>query len=379
LDPDLETHREDLFGNCEVIADLNFRCVRVDAARGKDDFHVIQGLRDTSEGVEEPKCYAWQRWGATGSRGGHSVEGPLEEAEVRERLAEVFHEKTGAALGEINPGDPAVADGMYWLVPPIAPSREVQWQYYVSDGVDGKAPGWYPYQKDASMEMEEIFATHRAAENDPRTAVRVISSGYFSYTVDLTNMNQTNTKTKKQRDIRRAEGTDVQADDAEAEAYAGKKKKATIMAKPAAAAPIVAAPAAPKAKGKAKVKKAAKAKAAKKPKPPPAPETKPLTLDKTYAKAAKKTKMTKKQIRAAMEAVVEIAAEQAAKFGKFRLAKAINMKLVTKKATEEYVGTNPFTKAPHTFKAKPERKTVRAKPSKFFLRTLSKPVAAPEA
>merc|ERR1712216_199625 len=40
-------------------------------------------------------------------------------------------------------------------------------------------------------------------ERDSRTASRVISSGYFSYRVDLANLKQENTRTGKVRDIRR--------------------------------------------------------------------------------------------------------------------------------------------------------------------------------
>ena len=58
------------------MADLNARLVYIDVGEdastsgGRDDFHVLQGLVDTSiaEEVEE-RFHYWQRWGATGSRG----------------------------------------------------------------------------------------------------------------------------------------------------------------------------------------------------------------------------------------------------------------------------------------------------------------------
>jgi len=358
LDHDLTIHRPDLAAKVSLIAGLDLRLVCIDPDAGRDDFHVLQGLRDDAAETEEC-CYAWQRWGATGSRGGHSLDGPHKEYEVTEILKGVFLEKSGAELGSIKPGDQAL-EGKYWLQPASVASREVQWQYYVADGVDGKKVDWYPYTQEASLEMEEIYAQHKANEQDARTAVRIVNSGYFSYTINLTEMHQTNTKTKKQREIRRAEGAEIQAADAEAEAYAGKKK-----AKPAAAAPVAA-----KAAAKGKVK----AKVAKAPKPvkPVKPE-KPLRLGKVYSSAAKKAGMRTKQVRAAMEAVLEIAAEEALKWGKFRLAKAINMKLVTKPAREEKAGINPFTKEPCIYKAKPEVKTIKAKPSSIFVRTLSKP------
>merc|ERR1711862_275362 len=42
-----------------------------------------------------------------------------------------------------------------------------------------------------------------------RTAARLISSGYFTYKVDLTKMIQQNTRTKKVRTIRRAIGAQI--------------------------------------------------------------------------------------------------------------------------------------------------------------------------
>lgn len=40
----------------------------------------------------------------------------------------------------------------------------VIWQYYVGDGVDGKATGWYDYEEDASDVVEGL---HVALEENP--------------------------------------------------------------------------------------------------------------------------------------------------------------------------------------------------------------------
>ena len=45
-------------------------------------------------------------------------------------------------------------------------------------------------------------------------------------------------------------------------------------------------------------------------------------------------------------------------------AKPAKFIVIKKLATKEHQGTNPFTKEPMTFKAKPARKIVRARPVK---------------
>merc|ERR1719222_1202715 len=89
------------------------------------------------------------------------------------------------------------------------PDLQAKWEYYVDDGVDGKRPGWYPYVTSASDEVEELYAQHVANGCDARTSVRLVRSGYFSYKVDLDSMTQRNTRTGKQRTIRRAQGNSV--------------------------------------------------------------------------------------------------------------------------------------------------------------------------
>merc|ERR1711937_446171 len=122
-------------------------------------------------------------------------------------LHQVFKDKTGKEWGSINPGDRALP-GKYWLQRDFNPSEKAKWQYYVHDNIDGKRNDWYDYDANASEEVEELFAQHKANSCEKRTATRVVSSGNlgFSYLVDLEAMTQTNTKTRKSRQIRRLTG-----------------------------------------------------------------------------------------------------------------------------------------------------------------------------
>jgi hypothetical protein len=127
---------------------------------------------------------------------------------------------------------------MFWLQQHATPDLKAQWQYYVSDGVDGKRTGWYPYAASASDEVEELYSQHVANARESRTATRVVSSGYFTYKVDLDNMKQTNQRTKKVRSIRRAHG-EVPREDGARELMKARAKTMPPMAamkKPAKAA-----------------------------------------------------------------------------------------------------------------------------------------------
>merc|ERR1712072_103795 len=85
-----------------------------------------------------------------------------------------------------------------------------------------------------------------------------------------------------------------------------------------------------------------------------------------YAAVAEKTGLKPKEVKAAIEGVVAVAAEQLKACGKFKLGGALNLKLKKKPARAAKKGVNPFTKEPCVFKAKPASKTVRALPMKKF-------------
>merc|ERR1712054_673010 len=83
-----------------------------------------------------------------------------------------------------------------------------------------------------------------------------------------------------------------------------------------------------------------------------------------YSSVAETTGLKSKDVKAVVEGVIEVAAAELKKTGRFKLAGALNMKLKKKAAQPARKGVNPFTKEPCVFKAKPASKTVRALPMK---------------
>ncbi len=81
---------------------------------------------------------------------------------------------------------------------------------------------------------------------------------------------------------------------------------------------------------------------------------------------AKKTGLTKKQIASALEALNAIVAQQLGKRGpgEVIIPGLLRMGVVEKPATAQHEGINPFTKEPMTYKARPARKVIRARPLK---------------
>jgi len=77
---------------------------------------------------------------------------------------------------------------------PVGEAKGV-WQYY-----DG---GWHDYVPEASSIVEGVYQEFKAAGESPLD-IRAIKSGHFSYMVNFTQMDQTNTSTGTIRKIRRA-------------------------------------------------------------------------------------------------------------------------------------------------------------------------------
>merc|ERR1712127_129596 len=87
-----------------------------------------------------------------------------------------------------------------------------------------------------------------------------------------------------------------------------------------------------------------------------------MTASAAYSSVAETTGLKSKDVKAVVEGIIEVAAEQLKKNGKFKLAGALTLKLKKKPARAAKKGVNPFTKEPCVFKAKPASKTVRALP-----------------
>merc|ERR1711874_156850 len=89
-----------------------------------------------------------------------------------------------------------------------------------------------------------------------------------------------------------------------------------------------------------------------------------MTASQAYGTVAETCGLKAKDVKAVVEGIVTVAAEQLKKSGSFKLAGALNLKLKKKPATPARKGVNPFTKEPCVFKARPASKTVRALPMK---------------
>lgn len=79
------------------------------------------------------------------------------------------------------------------------------------------------------------------------------------------------------------------------------------------------------------------------------------------AAVAEKSGLTKKQANMALEAINKVVARELSKKGpgEVVLPGLLKLSVVTKPATSQHEGVNPFTKEPMTYKAKAARKVVK--------------------
>merc|ERR1712176_699485 len=89
-----------------------------------------------------------------------------------------------------------------------------------------------------------------------------------------------------------------------------------------------------------------------------------LTVSGGYAAVAETAGLKGKDVKAAVEGLLAVAAAEMGKHGSFKIGGCLNLKLKSKPATPARKGVNAFTKEPCVFKAKPASKTVRALPMK---------------
>ncbi len=81
------------------------------------------------------------------------------------------------------------------------------------------------------------------------------------------------------------------------------------------------------------------------------------------AAVAEKSGLTKKQANMALEAINKVVARELSKKGpgEVILPGLLKLSVVTKPASPQHEGVNPFTKEPMTYKAKAARKVVKAR------------------
>ena len=84
-----------------------------------------------------------------------------------------------------------------------------------------------------------------------------------------------------------------------------------------------------------------------------------MTKSQLIEKIATETEISKKEVKGVLETLASVGYKELKKSGVFLLPG-----FAKKPATKARKGTNPFTGEPMTFKAKPARKIVRARPVK---------------
>ncbi|KAK9814186.1 hypothetical protein WJX72_001934 [[Myrmecia] bisecta] len=218
----------------------------LDLSKNMDKYYVLQALEDMTTG--ETLCYG--RWGKTGRCGSAMVwEAPTADDAVA-WFRKKFRAKTGVAwedrashpqpkpnkyshlIGVPGGPGPAAASQAAGGASSSASSNnfaagatarmETQippgtgfWKYWVDDGVDGKATGWYPYDLEAAGKVEDLFAEWI---HNPQLKLdsRVVASGQFEYRVELKAMTQQNVvhSNRKVRKIRRVVNKDLLASQA---------------------------------------------------------------------------------------------------------------------------------------------------------------------
>uniref|UniRef100_A0A7R9WK21 NAD(+) ADP-ribosyltransferase n=1 Tax=Pseudictyota dubia TaxID=2749911 RepID=A0A7R9WK21_9STRA len=188
-------------GTIEVLdgSPCDVMLVRVDPEKNMDKFFVLQLIKRAEGGYA-----VFTRWGRTGTSG----QGLGKSYDTRDDAVRCFKEKFQEKVGLVweDRADRTVGDKYRFIQQNFEEKRggytSAKWQYWVDDGVDGKATGWYDYTPDGSVMVERLF--HENSIN-PRLTNRLVDSGFFSYDVDLSNMTQTNAKhaNRKARKIRR--------------------------------------------------------------------------------------------------------------------------------------------------------------------------------
>ncbi len=104
---------------------------------------------------------------------------------------------------------------------------------------------------------------------------------------------------------------------------------------------------------------------------PPSQDRKHMTKSQLVEAIAQESGLSKKQASAAIEGLDKVVAQQLGEKGEVSIPGLVKLNVVIKPATPERQGINPFTKQPTTFKAKPERKVVKARVFKGLRDSLS--------
>jgi DNA-binding protein HU-beta len=89
-----------------------------------------------------------------------------------------------------------------------------------------------------------------------------------------------------------------------------------------------------------------------------------MTKSQLIEKIATESELAKKDVKGVLETLASIGYKELKKAGVFLLPGFAKFVVIKKPATKARKGVNPFNGEPMTFKAKPARKIVRARPVK---------------
>jgi nucleoid DNA-binding protein len=89
-----------------------------------------------------------------------------------------------------------------------------------------------------------------------------------------------------------------------------------------------------------------------------------MTKSQLIEQISSKTELAKKDVKGMLERLAEIGYKELKKNNVFLVPGFAKFVVIKKPATKARQGTNPFNGEPMTFKAKPARKIVRARPVK---------------
>jgi len=170
----------------------------VDPSKNTDKFYILQIITRVTN------CVVYTRWGRTGDVG-QSLHQDFDKVDDAIKcFKNKFEEKTGLIWE--NRGNSMIGNKYRYIKQNFDDKRNgyesAKWQYWVDDGVDGKAVDWYNYSASGSIQVEQLYQEHILNGN---LSNRLVESGYFMYSVNLVQMTQTNMKHQKRttRRIRR--------------------------------------------------------------------------------------------------------------------------------------------------------------------------------
>jgi len=89
-----------------------------------------------------------------------------------------------------------------------------------------------------------------------------------------------------------------------------------------------------------------------------------MTKSQLIEKIAEDTELGKKDVKSVIESMVAVGHKELKKAGVFLVPGFAKFVVIKKPATKARKGINPFTKEKTMFKAKPERKAIKARPAK---------------